>query len=190
MTGTDWETHLKRMLEEARTASGLYWLRHEPALRGRIRVSGGPADFGVVLNGTPHHIEAKLESGSTMDVGRLEGIDRECGSGVKPSQAKDMDAATKAGVRCWIAARLELPAATQRKLAQQKLVGAGGDVPACVQRLIPWDLWRMRMEAAEVARRDGGDVVASIPAAELAELGWPLRSAAELLAALQDELPW
>ena len=40
------------------------------------------------------------------------------------------------------------------------------------------------MVAAEEARRTGGDVQASIPARELAALGWPLRSAGELRAAL------
>ena len=83
-----------------------------------------------------------------------------------------------------MAARLELSDVQRRKLAQQPIFGGGGDVPAAIQRLVPWPLWRARMVAAEEARRTGSDVVASIPAAELAALGWPLRSAGELRAAL------
>jgi hypothetical protein len=95
-----------------------------------------------------------------------------------------MDAATAAGARCWIAVRLEVPESTRRRAAQVALDGTGGDMPAVIRRLVPWGLWRARMVAAEEARRTGGDVVASIPAVELAGLGWPLRTAGELRAAL------
>jgi len=45
------------------------------------------------------------------------------------------------------------------------------------------------MVAAEEARRTGGEVVASIPAVELAGLGWPLRTAGELRGALLMDNP-
>ena len=180
--GKGWERDVEAMLRGV----GGWFHRHEPKMAGKIRVSGGVPDFELVLSGTCHIVEAKHESGASMSLGRLVGLDRECGPGIKPSQAREMDAATKAGARCWIAARLELPESTRRRAAQVRLDGSGGDMPAVVCRLVPWSFWRARMAIAEEARRTGGDVVASIPAAALAMLGWPLRNAMELRAALED----
>ena len=180
--GKGWERDVEAMLR----AVGGYTHRHEPKMAGRRRVAGGAPDYEIVLFGCPHFIECKHESDSSMDLGRLVGKDDEAGAGVKPSQAREMDAATAAGARCWIAVRLEVPESTRRRAAQMALYGEGRDMPATIRRLVSWTLWRARMVAAEEARRTGGDVVASIPAVELAGLGWPLRSAAELRAALMD----
>jgi hypothetical protein len=154
-------------------------------MAGKIRVSGGLPDYEAVYSGAPHLIECKHESGSAADLGRLEGTDRDCGAGVKPSQAREMDRHERAGVRCWIAVQLEVSATTLRKAAQQSILGTGGDMPAVVCRLIPWPVWRAKMAAAEDCRRRGVEPDASIPAADLAGMGWPIRNAAELLAAIR-----
>ena len=180
--GKGWERDVEALLR----GCGGWFHRHEPKMAGKIRVSGGVPDFEAVFSGVCHIIEAKHESGASMNLGRLVGLDRECGAGIKPSQAAEMDAATAAGARCWIAVRLEVPESTRRRAAQVALDGSGGDMPAVIRRLVPWSLWRARMVAAEEARRTGGDVVASIPAADLAGLGYPLRTAGELRAALMD----
>ena len=180
--GKGWEREMEAMMRGV----GGWFHRHEPKMAGKIRVSGGVPDFEAVLSGVCHIIEAKHESGASMNLGRLDGLDRECGAGIKPSQAREMDAATAAGARCWIAVRLEVPESTRRRAAQVALDGSGGDMPAVIRRLVPWGIWRARMVAAEEARRAGGDVVASIPARELAALGWPLRTVGELRAALMD----
>jgi len=183
--GKGWEREVSAWLG----ACGGWMHRHEPRMAGKIRVSGGVPDFEIVLNGRAHLVECKHESGPSMDLGRLLGLDRECGSGIKPSQAREMDAATKAGARCWVAASLDLPTTTRRKATQQRLIGTGGDLPAVIRQLVPWALWRARMAAAEEARLRGGDVQASIPAVELVGLGWPIRTAVELRAALLVDNP-
>ena len=179
--GKGWEREVEALM---RAVPDGYTHRHEPKMAGRRRIAGGAPDYEIVLGGRAHFIECKHESDSSVDLGRLAGKDDEAGAGVKPSQAREMDAATAAGARCWIAVRLEVPEATRRKAAQVALDGTGGDMPAVIRRLVPWTLWRARMVAAEEARRTGGDVAASIPAVELAGLGYPLRTAGELRAAL------
>jgi len=150
----------------------------------------GMPDFGIMYEGT-HFIECKHESGAGMVLGRLAatkdagGEDKWTGTGVKPMQAAWMDAATKAGATCWIAARLEVNAATLRKAAQVRLDGTVADMPPVIARLIPWPAWRALMAAAEDCRRRGIDPDASIPAADLAGMGWPIRNAAELMVAIR-----
>lgn len=178
--GKGWEREVEAMMRGV----GGWFHRHEPKVAAKVRVSGGLPDFELILGGVAHIIEAKHEGGASMDLGRMVGEDRSAGAGVKPSQAREMDAATAAGARCWIAARLELPDSTRKRLGQPGLWG--GDVPAVIRRLIPWPEWRARMVAAEEARRAGGDVEASIPAEELATLGHPLRDAGELRRALSS----
>ena len=180
--GKGWEREVEALM---RSVIGGYVHRHEPRMAGKIRVAGGVPDFEIILDGRAHLVECKHESGPSMDLGRLVGLDRECGSGIKPSQAREMDAATAAGARCWVAASLELPTTTRRKGAQVRLDGTGGDMPAVVRQLVLWALWRARMAAAEEARLTGAKVEASIPAVELAGLGHPLRTAAELRRALE-----
>ena len=167
--GKGWERELVAML---RAVPGGYVHRHEPKMAGKIRVSGGLPDFEIILHGRVHLVEAKAETGTAASLGRLVGIDRDCGTGVKPSQAAEMDAATRAGASCWIAVRLEVPAAGKRK----------ADV---VQALVPWHVWRGRMEHAEQERIHGRDPKASIPAAVLWTAGRPLRTVADLVAALE-----
>ena len=149
--GTGWERELGAML---RAVPGGYVHRHEPKMAGKIRVSGGLPDFEIILHGRAHLIEAKAETGTAASLGRLVGIDRDCGTGVKPSQAAEMDAATRAGASCWIAVRLEVPESTRRRAAQVALDGSGGDMPAVICRLVPWTLWRPS-EQDPRWRRDG-----------------------------------
>ena len=156
------------------------------------KTEGGAPDFGLHLDGTTHWTECKnYENATAAEIGRLtaakdaSGNDKNIGTGVKPDQAEWMDLATKSGATCWIAVQLEVSAATLRKSAQQRLDGSGGDLPRVIRRLIPWPAWRALMAAAEDCRRRGEVPDASIPAADLAAMGWPCRSAAELLVALQ-----
>jgi len=81
---------------------------------------------------------------------------------------------------------LEVSAATLRKASQVRLDGTGADMPPVICRLVPWPTWRALMAAAEDARRRGVEPQASIPAADLAAMGWPCRNAAELLKALEQ----
>ena len=181
--GKGWEREVEALLR----AVGGYAHRHEPKMAGKIRIAGGVPDFEIILLGRAHLVECKHSSGTSAALGRLVDTGKDCPpEGISPKQAAEMDAATAAGARCWIAVRLEVPESTRRRAAQVALDGSGGDMPATIRRLVSWTLWRARMVAAEEARRTGGDVVASIPAVELAGLGWPLRSAAELRAALMD----
>ena len=182
--GKGWEREVEALM---RSVPGGYVHRHEPKMAGKIRVAGGVPDFEIILLGCAHLVECKHSSGSSAQLGRLVDTEKDCPpEGISPKQAREMDAATAAGARCWIAVRLEVSESTRRKAAQVALDGTGGDMPAVIRRLVPWTLWRARMEAAEDARRTGGDVQASIPAVELAGLGYPLRTAGELRAALVD----
>ena len=187
MTGKGLETTLEAMLSDCERLTGgrLAWHRHEPKMAGKIRVSGGLPDYEAVFDGRIHLIECKHESGSAADIGRLEGTDRDCGAGVKPSQARMMDRHERAGAACWILVRLEVSAATLRKASQMRLDGTAADMPPVICRLVPWPTWRALMAAAEDARRRGQEPQASIPAADLAGMGWPCRNAAELLATIR-----
>ncbi len=181
--GKGWEREVEALLR----AVGGWTHRHEPKMAGKIRVSGGVPDFEIVLLGRAHLVECKHSSGSSAQLGRLVDTEKDCPpEGISPKQAREMDAATTAGAHCWVAVRLEVAESARRRAAQVALDGSGGDMPATIRRLVPWTLWRARMVAAEEARRTGGDVQASIPAAELATLGWPLRTVGELRAALMD----
>ena len=176
--GKGWELRMDHWLDElaAVTGGALWWHANEPKMRGPIRVDGGIPDRSVAFRG--HHlIECKHSSGTAARLGRLVATDKAEPSGISPAQAEQMDGATRAGVRCWIAVRLELPAATAKKLGNPAFF-VGGDVPAVICRLIPWPVWRARMAAADAQ---------SIPAVELADLGWPLRSAGELRRALTSD---
>lgn len=190
MTGTGLETQLERWLSDCERLAGgrLAWHRHEPKMRGKIRVGGGLPDYEAMYSGRVHLIECKHESGSAMDIGRLDGTDLDCGAGVKPSQARELDRHERAGGVGWILARLELNATTRAKLAQMRLDGSGGDPAAAILRLIPWPTWRGWMARAEDSRKAATCpmVRASIPAAELAGMSYPCRSAAELLKALEQ----
>ena len=183
MTGKEWED-IVRAMAEALPQSCVF--ANEPKTRNGYRVEGGTPDLTIIWRGVCHLIECKEASDSSIDLGRLvKPAKGKPPAGVTWMQAATMTAAEAAGARCWVAVHLELPEATRRKAAQQQLVGTGGDLPAVIRRLVPWALWRARMAAAEEARLRGGDVMASIPAVELAELGFPLRTAVELRRALE-----
>ena len=183
MTGKEWEDSVRAMAE-ALPQSCVF--ANEPKMRAGYRVEGGTPDLTVLWSGRCHLVECKLAAGSSVPLGRL--VKPESGKpppGVTWMQAATMTAAEAAGARCWVAVCLELPDATIRRLAQQQLAGGGGDVPAVVRRLVPWSIWRPLMELAEAARLRGGDVEASIPASELAAMGWPIRTTVELRRALE-----
>lgn len=187
MTGKEWEHIVAGWLR----LSGGWDCRFEPKMQNGFRMDGGNPDFGVYFTGQLHLIECKEESESSMRLAKsTNSKGKLSGSGISPAQAAEMDRATSRGVRCWVAARLELPAATIRRLAQQHIEGKGGDVPDVVQRLVPWEEWRRRMTIAAGQRLRGVEADASIPAVELAGLGHPLRSAAELLRALDWSPPF
>jgi hypothetical protein len=165
-------------------------------MRAGRRVTSGAPDIHAIYQGAPHYIECKMfATGNKAPLGLLvrkvgaDGKEKDDGGSVSPENAAVMDQLTAAGGRCWIACMVVMSEAAQRKAAQVTLDGTGGDVPAVIRRLVPWGLWRARMAAAEEARRTGGDVQASIPAVELAGMGWPLRTAGELRAALLVDNP-
>ena len=118
-----------------------------------------------------------------------------------------MDRLTAAGAPCFVAAVLAVPA-KPRKTRKDGSVADPGQAAATIARIVPWPDWRALMALAEDQRaavaqwqRDSGramvahgpdcplppkpTVDASIPAADLAAMGWPCRTAAELLAALR-----
>ena len=213
MTGTGWEATFeanndktpKGWLEALAIESDgrLKWWRNpqNASIYGGKKESGIP-DFCVLIGGVLHFIECKHEDGTSLTVGRSTGEDDEAGNGVKPSQYRWMSARPESGGIYWIAARLNVPAAKERK--QGRLLGPPARQAESIQRLIPWQdyrPWIDRREAA-IAEEDQWpaknarrllahlpalprpEVQASIPAADLAVMGWPLRSAQELLAAL------
>ena len=192
-TGQQWEREIGRLLDGIH---GCAWLPIPPAMRAGRRVTSGAPDIHAIYQGAPHYIECKMfATGNKAPLGLLvrkvgaDGKEKDDGGSVSPENAAVMDQLTAAGGRCWIACMVVMSEAAQRKAAQVTLDGTGGDVPAVIRRLVPWGLWRARMAAAEEARRTGGDVQASIPAVELAGMGWPLRTAGELRAALLVDNP-
>ena len=204
MTGDGWEEvfganshNQKGWLETLTIQTGgrfQWWRNVVVDNRYGGKTETGLPDYGVLFGGMTHWIECKHESDSaSMRIGRLkadigpDGRPLKVDKGVKPAQAEQMDRFLLAGpaVRCWVAARLEVSAATLRKASQVRLDGTGGDMPPVICRLIPWPAWRALMAAAEDCRRRGQEPQASIPAADLAAMGWPCRNAAELLAAMR-----
>jgi len=183
VTGKEWEDAVRAMAEALPHACVF---ANEPKTRNGYRVEGGTPDMTLIWRGICHLVECKEASGSSIKLGRLAAPPdgKKPPPGVTWMQAEMMNSAEQAGALCWVAVQLEVSESTRRRAAQVALDGTGGDMPAVIRRLVPWGLWRARMAAAEEARRTGGDVVASIPAVELAGMGWPLRTAGELRAAL------
>ena len=197
MTGTGWQCQIGNKSADypgwlpqlaALYPRRLWWWRNEPEVRNGIKIPSGLPDYGCTLDGHPILIECKHTSNkASVQLGRLiKNPDRDTPEeGVSWIQAANMDSATLAGWTCFVAVRLEVNAATLRKASQVRLDGTGGDMPPVLCRLIPWSAWRARMAAAEDARRRGQEPQASIPAADLAVMGWPCRNAGELLAAIR-----
>jgi len=198
MTGKGWEScfgadskaHRGYLPTLALTTRGqLHWWQNVVTVnRYGGKSETGMPDFGILLDGRLHFVECKHDSGpSAMGLGRLTKPDGDKlpDHGVAPKQAIWMDLATAAGARCWIAARLEVGAATRAKSAQGRLGAPSAPLPPVLCRLVPWPTWRALMAAAEDARRRGEVPDASIPAAALATMGHPLGSAADLLTALR-----
>ena len=204
LTGKGWEKQVDHWLSELATSTPrFHWHPHEPKQNGNIKLASGYPDREIIWEGRAYLIEVKEESGTSLTVGRSVGKDKEAGSGVKPSQYRELDLHLAAGAPCFVAVLLQAPAARERKQAQ--LLGPPARKAESIQRLIPWAdyrPWIDRREAAiaaeerwlrETAQRalrgqptqPRPEVQASIPAAKLALMGWPLRSAQELLAALR-----
>ena len=191
MTGKGWEACFGADSKQQRgylatlaltTGGRLHWWQNVVTVNkyGGKSETGMP-DFGILLDGSLHFVECKHDSGpSVMRLGQLTarqdegGEDRLTTAGVKPLQAEWMDLATTAGATCWIAARLEVGEKARQQSAQVRLGPPSDPLPPLITRLIPWPVWRDLMAES-----------ASIPAADLAAMGWPLRSAHELLAALR-----
>jgi len=190
-TGQQWEAEIGRLLTDI---PGCAWFAIPPKMQAGHRVTSGAPDIHAIVNGAPHYIECKMFStGDKAPLGLLvrkvgaDGKEKDDGGSVSPENAAKMDQLTAAGGRCWIACMVVLSESAQQKATQQKLSGAGGDLPAVIRRLVPWAEWRRRMAIAEEQRLQGERADASISAVELADLGWPLRSANELRKALQGE---
>jgi hypothetical protein len=185
-TDKEWENAVKAWLSEL--GMGLVQ-RNEPPFvySGRkwqpLKAGSGWPDYAIVTGvGTPsHYVEVKLSSEPRVKLGG-DGT-----AGVSDSQAARMDALSDLGHRCWIALRWEVPDSVRAKSLQGSLDGARAPLPYAVQLLIPWKAWRALRAAAVDARDQGGKVEASIPAVDLAALGWPLRSANELRKALTSD---
>lgn len=116
---------LEKYCEQLLTATGGFWHRNEPPMRGRIRIRSGVPDYVVILDGRPHYVECKAEAKQVMRLGNLtppvSGAGE--GQGVYSGQAEVMDRIERAGGRCFILARL-----THRD----------GEVT----EMIPWRVWR------------------------------------------------
>ena len=104
MTGKELERYCEKLL----APTGGYWHRNEPKMQGRIRVSGGTADYTLILNGTAHYIECKAGSGTSMRLGCLTAPEdgAKPPAGITPAQAAALDHLERSGGRGWILAAL------------------------------------------------------------------------------------
>lgn len=208
--GTGTESRLDRLLKACEVMEGgrFCWHAHHPPIRGGTRAKSGLPDREVIWNGRAYLIEAKEKTGTAADLGYLTGEDTECGGGVRPGQAREMDRHQRAGVQCFVFACLAVPAKPAPKRRQARLQPEPERKAVEVLRIVPWPEWRALMARAEEQREavarwqmQAGrlmvlhgptcplppkpEVQASIPAADLAAMGWPCRNAAELLAAIR-----
>lgn len=183
-TDKEWENAVKGWME----ATGLGIVqRNEPpfqCVKGRWipqKAGSGWPDFAIVTprGEASHYVECKLTSEDRVPLGG-DGT-----AGVSDGQAARMDALSIIGHRCWIALRWEVPDNVRAKSRQGSLDGSRVELGYAVQMLIPWQRWGLLRAAAVAARSRGAKVDASIPAVELVELGWPLRTAGELRRALE-----
>lgn len=181
-TGKGWELWVEHALSQLPPQT--MWHRNEPPMRNGFPQPSGIPDYIVIIGGQAHYIECKAHTGTAAPLGTLD-VEAANAPGIEGRQAAKMDRLTAADARCWVAASVCLPSTTQ-----QALHGSLAR-PSIIRRLIPWPTWRALLAASEAtlerpveagkkARRQG----ASIPWAELAKLGHPLNSAADLLKAL------
>jgi hypothetical protein len=170
MTGTQWETVLEGWLKALPLAS----FRNEPKMAGKIKVAGGTPDYTALLAGKCHLIECKKEGAVSFDLGNLvpPASGAKEGNGVTSKQSNALTKWELHGGHGWIAARLEVPAATPKKQGSLLTVARKEHV---IQRLVPWADWRRLLL--------GG--TKSVPYNEFAELGLPLRGPDDLMAALK-----
>lgn len=187
-TEGEWERAVKAWME----ATGLGIVqRNEPPFvfsGGRwqpVKAGSGWPDFAIVTprGEASHYVECKLSCEARVRLGG-DGT-----AGVSDSQAARMDALTAIGHRCWIALRWEPPDRVREKSRQGALDGSRVELGYAVQLLIPWQRWQLLRAAAVGARAVGSTVEASIAAEHLDGLGYPLRTAGELRAALLVDNP-
>ena len=207
--GASAEGHVDRLLSAASVMErGRFaWHQLHPPIRGGVRAKSGLPDRAAYHNGQAFMFEVKEKNGTSIEVGLLTGENTDCGGGIRPGQTTKMDLMTDAGVRCFVVAVL-IVAAKAAKRRKDGTVSDPGYPGATIARIIPWATWRALMQAAEDQRqalarwqiesgrlmvRNGHTcalppkptVDASISAADLAEMGSPCRTAAELLAAIR-----
>ena len=205
------ESYLDRLLSQCAASEGgcFHWHEHHPPIRGGTRGESGLPDREVLWKGHAYFLEVKEESGTSCSLGRLiklpQGVKAD--HGVSWRQAEEMDLHTAAGGPCYVVAILTVPYKAPRK-RKDGTISDPGHAAATIARIVPWPEWRALMATAEEQRRalarwqiDSGRLMvrygptcelppkpvvdASIPAADLAVMGWSLRSAHELLAALR-----
>jgi len=100
---------LERYCEKLLAPTGGYWHRNEPKMQGRIRVSGGTADYTLILDGTAHYIECKaIASRGAFPLGSLTMPENGAkpGPGITPTQAAALDHLERSGGRGWVLAAL------------------------------------------------------------------------------------
>ena len=207
--GASAEGHVDRLLSAASVMERgrLHWHQHHPPIRGGQRAESGLPDREVLWNGRAYLLEAKEKTGTSIDLGRIENKNTDCGGGIRPTQVEEMDLHTAAGVPCFVVAILTVPAKAPRK-RKDGSISDPGYPGATIARIIPWPAWRALMARAEDQRAalarwqiDSGRLMvaggvncalppkptvdASIPAADLATMGHPCRTAAELLAVIR-----
>ena len=204
--GSSAEGHVDRLLSAASVMERgrLHWHQHHPPIRGGQRAESGLSDREVLWGGRAYMLEIKEETGTSAALGCLtKPLDgKRPTHGITWQQAVEFDLHTVAVVPCFVAVALSVPAKPPTKAGGP---GSGREAQT-IRRIIPWAAWRALMVRAEDQReslarwqiesgrlmlRNGPtcpipprpEVDASIPAADLAAMGHPLETAADLLAA-------
>lgn len=183
ITPNEWETTVERWLKALPLAS----FRNEPKMQGGYRVDGGTPDYTALLAGQAHLIECKLETSTAFTLGQLTApttISEKTGKetkekhGISSTQAESLTNWERHDGHGWIAARLEVPAKAPRIDKKGEVTDPGREAQM-IQRLVPWSDWRRLLLNG----------TRSVPFAEFAMLGYPLRDAAYLLNALATCAP-
>ena len=159
---------------EAREPYRFRFARFEPQVRGLIRIETGLPDYCYALDGKMGMVECKHFSATDA---KLEGLDRQKG---------EIVAWKKAGVQSWVAVQVEVDDRKLEKARQTSLIGAQ-PLPPIIRRLIPADQWLILADRAEAARLAGKRPKASIPPAELMQMGYPLDSVDDFWTAITSE---
>ena len=209
--GASAEGHVDRLLSAASVLERgrLHWHQHHPPIRGGQRAESGLSDREVLWNGRAYMLEVKEETGTSAALGCLtKPLDgKRPTHGLTWQQAGELDLHTAAGVPCYVVMILTVPARAPKR-RKDGTISDPGCLAATIARIIPWAAWRALMVRAEDQRlalarwqidsgllmvRNGPacelppkpTVDASISAADLATMGHPCRTTAELLAVIR-----